>query len=170
LRSAPRILGAWHDATSRAGFAVGAALCGYIAASLCFEVVSRYAFDAPTRWANPFANFALAVAIFCALPELTRRGAHICVNILLQRAPARFARFMERSIHALSAAATLCTAYICGLDTWRQFQDGIETMSAVPLPKWWISIFITLGLASAAVHFLRHLVAPGTPVQQAAAL
>lgn len=157
MRSALGALGVFHDATSRAGFVLGAALCGYIAVSLCYEVASRYVFGVPTRWANPFTNFALAIAIFAALPELTRRGAHIAVTLLSARAPAGVARVLDRAILAVAAVATFAAAWICGVDTWGQYEQGIQTISAIAVPKWAITLFIAFGLASAGIHFVRKL-------------
>jgi TRAP-type C4-dicarboxylate transport system permease small subunit len=156
--------------TSRAGFVLGAALCGYIAVSLCIEVASRYLFGAPTQWANPFSNYALAIAIFAALPEMTRRGAHISVNILLARVPGSVARVLEPLILVISSGTTLTAAWISAVDTWKQYEEGVLTMSAIAVPKWWVSIFIAFGLASAAIHFLRELPASGRGRTQTATL
>ena len=53
-----------------------------IVVSFCYEVVSRYFFNAPTIWASPFASYGLCAAIFLAMPELTRTSSHIALNFL----------------------------------------------------------------------------------------
>jgi TRAP-type C4-dicarboxylate transport system permease small subunit len=59
----------------------------------------------------------------------------------------------------LLAAALVCLlgAWICAAETWRQYVREIETISAFPVQKWWISVFIPYGLLSSAFYFLRQL-------------
>jgi TRAP-type C4-dicarboxylate transport system permease small subunit len=149
---------AWaHDQLSHTTFVLGGAVCGYIAVSLCYEVAARYAFGAPTQWTNPFSNFGLCIAIFAALPELTRRGAHVSISIVLAKAPGWFAAALQKVILVSSALTCFAAALICGRETWGQFRNGIRTISAVEVPKWMITIFIVYGLASAAIYFIREL-------------
>ena len=43
--------------------------------------------------------------------------------------------------------------------------QGIETVLAFAVPKWWVSIFIAYGLLSSAIYFLRRLFEP-PPVER----
>src|SRR5262245_60395597 len=70
-------LAAAHDALSRLGFYVAAGCLGVIVCSYCFEVVSRYFFNAPTVWAGPLVAYMLCALVFLAAPDLTRQNAHI---------------------------------------------------------------------------------------------
>jgi TRAP-type C4-dicarboxylate transport system permease small subunit len=47
--------------------------------------------------------------------------------------------------------------WITGSETWRQYAQGVWTLSALPIPKWWVSILIPYGMLSSALHFLRQL-------------
>lgn len=161
LPSAPRFssrLAAAHDAVTGAGYA-GAALCtGLIAVSFCYEVVSRYFFNAPTEWATPLVTYCLLAMIFLAMPELTRRAAHIAINLLLDRAKGTSARLLHAGIRIAGAAACLLAAWFSADATLGQFQQGVWTNPPLAVPKWTISALIPYGMLSAAVYFLRQLV------------
>ncbi len=146
-----------HDAITSASFAGAAAVLGAIAFSFCYEVAARYAFDAPTSWANAFVSYLLCAAIFLAVPELTRRRAHVAINLLVDRLSPKSALQLNRVIRASGATACLLATWISGNATFDQFALGIDTISTYPIPKWWVSIFIPYGMLSSGIYFLRDL-------------
>jgi TRAP-type C4-dicarboxylate transport system permease small subunit len=152
-----RRLGDLHDALTSASFAAAAAALGGIAFSFCYEVAARYFFDAPTSWANAFVAYMLCAAIFLAVPELTRRRAHVSITLLLDRLRGGRAVALNRIIRVTGAAACLLAAWFTGNATLDQFYLGIDTISAYPIPKWWVSIFIPYGMLSSGLYFLRQL-------------
>src|SRR3954471_20983462 len=79
--TALRPLARLHDALSRAGFIGAAGILAFISLAYCYEVVSRYFFNAPTIWASPLVSYGLLLTIFLALPDLARRGLHISVDL-----------------------------------------------------------------------------------------
>ena len=150
-----RRLGNLHDRVTVAGFALAAALVGAIAAAFCYEVVARYFFFAPTAWTYDVGCYLLAAVIFLSIPEMTRRGAHIHVNLIFDYLTPNGARMLRLLTGALAVAACLAATWITGSETWRQFSEGVWTLSALPIPKWWVSIFIPYGMLSSALYFLR---------------
>jgi len=155
-------LAAAHDAVTGIGFA-GAALCtALIAVSFCYEVVSRYFFNAPTEWATPLVTYSMLAMIFLAVPELTRRAAHIAINLLLDRAKGTSARVLHAAIRATAAAACLLAAWFSADATLGQFQQGVWTNPPFAIPKWAISALIPYGMLSSGIYFLRQLVSGRT--------
>jgi TRAP-type C4-dicarboxylate transport system permease small subunit len=152
-----RALAEFHDRLTVAGFSVAAALVGVIAAAFCYEVVARYFFSAPTSWTYDLGCYLLAAVIFLSMPEMTRRGSHIQVNLIFDSLSPPRARRLRFAIGVLAAAACLAATWITGNETWRQYSQGVWTLSAVPIPKWWVSILIPYGMLSSGLHFLRHL-------------
>lgn len=145
----------FHDATSRWLFALaGGALCLAVALYV-FEVVMRYGFGAPTTWSGEAVQYALAVLIFCALPDITRRNAHVAIDILPEMLPPRARFWLGRVTAILAAAACAIAGWIIAGEAARQFERGLMTNAANPIPRWWITAVIALGFASAALHFLR---------------
>jgi TRAP-type C4-dicarboxylate transport system permease small subunit len=155
-----RWLGKLHDRATVAGFALATVLVGAIAAAFCYEVVARYFLSAPTAWTYDVGCYLLAAVIFLAMPEMTRRGAHIHVGLIFDYLAPRAAQVLRCAIAVLAVAACLSAAWFTGSETWRQFDEGVWTLSALPIPKWWISILIPYGMLSSALHFLRRLGRP----------
>ena len=113
---------------------------------------------APTVWAYAVASYALCPMIFLAMPEMTRRGAHIAIEYLLDALPAKYRRPLGWTVTLATALVCLMGAWITGAETWRQYAQGIETVLAFAVPKWWVSIFVPYGLLSSAIYFFRRLV------------
>ena len=157
MRSLVHRLGVLHDCLTKAGFALAAILVALIAAAFCYEVVVRYFLGAPTSWTYDVGCYFLAAVIFLSVPEMTRRNAHIHVNLLSERLGPGHARVQSLMIGLLACGACLTAAWITGSETWRQYQQDVSTISALPIPKWWVSIFIPYGFVSSALYFLRRL-------------
>lgn len=152
------ILGQWHDESSRWLFRLAGAALLLAVALYAFEVVARYLFDAPTTWSGEAVQYALAVLIFCALPDVTRRSAHVAIDIVPEALPKNARDVLARINGLVAALATGLAAWIVAGESLRQFEKGLLTNAANPIPRWWITAFIALGLASAALHFLRHII------------
>ncbi len=151
------VLGQWHDESSRWLFRLAGAALLLAVALYAFEVVARYLFDAPTTWSGEAVQYALAILIFCALPDVTRRSAHVAIDIVPEALPEGARDILGRINSLLAALATGLAAWIVTGESLRQFEKGLMTNAANPIPRWWITAFIALGLASAALHFLRNV-------------
>jgi TRAP-type C4-dicarboxylate transport system permease small subunit len=151
-----------HDRITIAGFAGGAFSVALIAGSFWYEVVARYFFNAPTTWAYDLAAFALCPMIFLSIPEMTRRNAHIVIAYLVEPLPLRLRAPLGRVILLVAAVICVACAWIAGAETWRQYVRGVETITALPISKWWVSIFIPYGLFNSGLYFLRQLLGVAT--------
>jgi C4-dicarboxylate transporter, DctQ subunit len=146
-----------HDQLTRLSLYAAMLCLAFIASAYCIEVVLRYFFDAPTTWVNPFTSYALCLMIFLALPEMTREGSHLAINILVDKMSADSVVVLMRIINLIGLVAALAAAWITGTETVKQYVGNIFTMAHNPIPKWIISIAIPYGFGSAALYFLRHL-------------
>lgn len=131
-----------------------------ITVAFWYEVVARYFLAAPTVWAYAVASYALCPMIFLAMPEMSRRGAHIAVGYFAESLPERWRKALALSVVAVTAVICLMCTWITFEESWRQFVNDTETMSAFPIPKWWVSVFTPYGLLSSAIYFARQLVEP----------
>jgi TRAP-type C4-dicarboxylate transport system permease small subunit len=146
-----------HDRLTNIGFAGAAAVVALIATSYVYEVASRYFFAAPTIWAYDVAAYALCPMIFLGMPAMTRRGAHISLSYLTDAAPPVARALLRRLILVASVAVCFLCAWITGKETLRQYLGDVVTITAFPISKWWISIFIPYGVLSSGLYFLRAL-------------
>lgn len=131
--------------------AIGLAM---IVGSYVFEVVSRYIFAAPTAWASDFVAYALCATAFLALPRVTRERAHVAVTILVDIAPKRLADVTHVAVSLLGFVCLSFAAWVSLQENVRQYSRDIHTLAIVPIPQWWVSSFITFGLALSAFYLL----------------
>jgi TRAP-type C4-dicarboxylate transport system permease small subunit len=127
-------------------------VCSYV-----FEVVSRYIFEAPTAWASDFVAYALCASAFLALPRVTKDKAHVAVTILVDIAPKPIANGVHIAVSILGFLCLTFAAWISLQENIRQFTRGIQTLAIVPIPQWWVSSFITFGLALSACYLLLYI-------------
>lgn len=153
-------LARFHDAATRAGFALGAACIAGMAALYAFEVAMRYVFGAPTRWTADFVVYLMCVSVFLCLPEVTRTAGHVAILSFVDRLQGRARRLAGQAIAAVSALATGAAGWIAADEALRQFAMGIQTLAAVPIPRWWLAAAIAYGFLGSALHLVRQAVAP----------
>lgn len=149
-------MGQLHDASSRilfflAGLALTAASGLYL-----FEVISRYIFNAPTTWSGEVIQYCLTLLIFFALPDISRRSAHISIDIVHDYLSKKTSYLLNRAGEFVASLACATASWIIAREAIKQYERGLLTNAAHPIPRWWITSVIALGLISAAIHFLRH--------------
>ena len=150
-----RFLGSCQDALSRAGFILAACVLAFISAAYCYEVISRYFFNAPTIWASPLVSYALCLTIFLALPDLARRGLQISIDLHESWASPATLEALLRITRLAAAIACLAAAWITGEQALSEYSLGVWTNTYMPIPKWWLFVFIPYGFLSAGIYFLR---------------
>jgi TRAP-type C4-dicarboxylate transport system permease small subunit len=151
-------LGKFHDTVTAIGFAGGAACVGLIIAAFWYEVVARYFFNAPSMWSHEVASYLLCPLVFLSVPAMTQRSGHISISFLMDAVPTRFQAPIAKIVLLGAGLICLFAAWITGAETWRQYVRGVETIAAIPIPKWWVSVFIPYGLLNSGIYFLRHFI------------
>jgi TRAP-type C4-dicarboxylate transport system permease small subunit len=156
-----------HDAITRGGYQLAALVVMLIAGAYAFEVVARYFFNSPTEWANAIVSYLLCAVIFLALPEQTRRRAHITITMLMDRADPAMRRIWTGLLALVSGGTCLAVFWVNAGESWAQYTNGILTVGVYEIPKWWTSVVIAYGLLSSGLYFLRAIggdaaAAPGT--------
>lgn len=121
-----------------------------------YEVVTRYFFNSPTAWVSDFVSYILCASIFLALPKVTQEKGHVAVTILIDIMPARPASYLQVCVSLIGFISLAFAAYISFRENLRQIDKNIETLAIIPIPQWWVSSFITVGLLLSAFYFLRH--------------
>ena len=146
-----------HDAVTQAAAILATIGLILIVVFYVYEVITRYFFNSPTAWVSDFVSYGLAVAVFLALPKVTKDKAHVAVTILVDLLPARLNGYVHGVISLVGFVCLSFAAYISFQENLRQYTKNIETLAVVSIPQWWVSGFITFGLALSALHMLRHL-------------
>lgn len=168
LRRAARALAALHDGTTVTGFRAAQVCLVVIVASYCYETIARHAFAAPTWWSNEVVAYALCIGTFLALPEVTRRRGHIAITFATDALPPRAQAWLQPLLAVVAGATCLFVAWICLRANISHWDRGEMLVRVRPIPKLWLSVFLTWGFLLAGLHFLRQAAAPA-PAARAAA-
>lgn len=153
-----------HDRFTRVEFGLaGVALTALLGAYL-FEVVSRYAFGAPTRWTSDLVQYMLCASVALALPLVAREGGHVAITSFIDKLRAGPRTRVARGIAWVGAAVLGGTTLLFAQVSLDQARQGIETVAAFAIPKWWLTGVVTLGLLDSTLHLLRQGVGWG-PLQ-----
>jgi TRAP-type C4-dicarboxylate transport system permease small subunit len=89
------------------------------------------------------------------MPRVTQTRGQVAVTVLLERLPPQAQAVAERLIWLLGFAATAAVTWFAAGETARQIERGVQMMAAMPIPKWWVSIWIAFGFGLTALQFLR---------------
>ncbi|MCR9138697.1 MAG: TRAP transporter small permease [Alphaproteobacteria bacterium] len=154
-----RILGGLctlHDWLTKAAAFLAAIGLICIVAFYVYEVVTRYMFNAPTAWVSDFVSYFLCASVFLALPKVTKDKGHVAVTILVDIMPDRLKAYFHTVINLIGFACLGFAAIISLQENLRQYSRNIETLAIIPIPQWWVSVFITYGLALSSLYMLRN--------------
>lgn len=143
------------DGASRALFALACAALALAGGLTAYEVGARYLLGAPTTWSGEAVSLCLAVVIFGALPQVTREGGHVAIDLLPERLSPGAGRRLSRAEAVLAALATGAAALVAGSEALSQMELGVRFGTAHPIPRWWLTGLVAAGLALAALQIAR---------------
>lgn len=167
LPAAPAALPAWPlrllRAADRALTAVLLAAVAVMVAVVSAQVALRYGLNRSIDWADEIGRLAFVWAIFLAIPLGVRDGAHIGIDLLVDKLPPAGQSALRRGGAALGAAMMLAIGW-AAVRTCREQWD--ELMSTVDISVGWFIVPVALGALFSAFHLL-HIVVAGPPQRQA---
>lgn len=143
-----------HDALSDAGYIVATLGLGAMAAIYCYEVITRYFLDLATDWANDTFSNLLVVTIFAAIPHATRMAQHISITLLIELVPS-LRLVLKLFTGIFGVAVCLFAAWMSLEENLRHIALEIVTEQNRPVPKIWMSSWITFGFFLSSFYFLR---------------
>ncbi|MEO5670523.1 MAG: TRAP transporter small permease subunit [Ramlibacter sp.] len=103
---------------------------------------------------DAYAGYAIAAALFLALPETFRHGDHIRVTLLLQKLPERVRTAFEYWGLGAGAALSLYMAWFACRLAWISWSTHDVSSSADATPLWIPQLTMVLGCIGFAVSFL----------------
>jgi TRAP-type C4-dicarboxylate transport system permease small subunit len=111
------------------------------------DVVARYAFNAPTMWADEIASYLLIAIVFFGLAQNLRLGNHIRIDVVTGLLPARVCLILE--IVAYAAGFLFSIILLAG--TWTRFDNfwvrQTTSDSILMTPLWLAMLPVVLGAA-----------------------
>jgi TRAP-type C4-dicarboxylate transport system permease small subunit len=110
------------------------------------------------RGLDAYAGYAIAAALFLALPGTLRRGEHIRVTLLLRRLPRPLRRALEWWCLGAAFALTLGLAVYAVRLVWVSHATHDISQASDATPLWLPQIAMALGCAGLALAFADALV------------
>jgi len=110
------------------------------------------------RGLDAYAGYAIAAALFLALPGTLRRGEHIRVTLLLERLPRPLRRALEWWCLGAAFALTLGLAVYAVRLVWVSHATHDISQASDATPLWLPQIAMALGCAGLALAFADALV------------
>ena len=145
-----------HDGLADAGYIVGVVGIIVMVLIYCAEVVTRYFLNTALDWANDAFSNVLCITLFSVVPHATRAARHISINLVPELLPRT-----KPAFHYFTGIAgflvCLFAAWMSLEENLRQIVLQIVTEQNHPVPKIWMSAFITYGFLGAGFYFLRGL-------------
>jgi TRAP-type C4-dicarboxylate transport system permease small subunit len=111
------------------------------------------------RGLDAYAGYAIAAALFLALPATLQRGAHIRITLLLQRLPARARRGVEAVALALALALATALAWAAARLVWFSHLTNDVSQASDATPLWIPQLAMAVGCAALALGLADALVA-----------
>lgn len=125
------------------------------------QVGLRYGFNRSIDWADEIGRLAFVWAIFLAIPLGVRQGAHIGIDIVVDKMPPVVRSGLRRAAAALCAALMFVVAW-AALGVAREQWD--ELMATVDWSVGWFIVPVGIGALLSALHLTRIvLVGPPPP-------
>ncbi|RYY81825.1 MAG: TRAP transporter small permease subunit, partial [Comamonadaceae bacterium] len=128
--------------------------------SVSLAIVARLAgWDLPGL--DAYAGYAIAAALFLAMPSTLVRGEHIRVTLLTERLPARLRGGVEWWCLGAAFALAAYLAWFAVRLVWVSHATHDVSSSADATPLWIPQLAMALGCIGLALGFLHALVARG---------
>lgn len=124
----------------------------------CFVCVMLGIADRQFAWGlrglDAYAGYAIAAALFLALPGTLQRGEHIRVTLVLQRLSPRGAAVLEAWCLAAGAALAGALAWYSVKLVWVSRSTGDVSQGSDATPLWLPQLAMALGCIGLAVAFV----------------
>lgn len=121
-----------------------------LAAITVLEIIMR-SVGYPTSWANDYVGYGLLASIFLAFPRVTRDKGHVAITFLLDNVPNRM--IFKNIFNVISVLVLIATVVIGVQVLTSQIETGVQTVSATPIQKYWLTGFLLIGLVFGAAEF-----------------
>lgn len=121
-------------------------------------VLSRQVSFIDVQGLDAYAGYAIAAALFFALPGTLQNGDHIRVTLMLDRLPARGRAFFEWFCLIAALVLTAYVAWYAARSVWISYLTHDISPAADASPLWIPQISMAVGCLGFAIAFAHALV------------
>ena len=133
----------------------GALIVLYVALTIGANVMGRYVFESPLKWALPTTEYSLLYLTFLAAPVVLRREGHVRMSAITERL-GNTGRLWFYVIGSFISSA------VCGVMAWKsfektveEFQSGAILLSGIEVQRALVTWVIPYGFILLGLQFLR---------------
>ncbi len=133
---------AFVTGVNRVLFVIAAVIIFAVVPMLLYEVMARYAFNAPTVWAMEASTLVFGPHFMLAGPYLLHLRGHVAVDIVSEKAPAPVQRVLNVFaflVIAVFAAVFAAVSWPLAVNAWSL---GETSFSAWNPPIWWLKFVV----------------------------
>ena len=138
------------------GVVSGLALVGIVAFVL-IQIVAR-PLGLVVTWSAEFAGYAMAASSFMGLAYTLNTGGHIRVNLLADRLPTSWQRWLERLCLLMASGIVGFFAWYCVAMTYDSYQFNEMGQGIIAVPLWMPQLWMALGVACLWLALVDNLV------------
>jgi len=149
MQNASRFLRALEGIDRAAAWLIAVVMLAMVAI-VSMQVLYRYGFNRSFDWAEDLARLAFVWAIFLALPLGVKQGAHIGIELVVERLPLRLRRRLFRAMSVFAVALMVTVSWQAAKLTVQQWDEMLPTMDVT-------SALFMLPVAIGAAHGALHL-------------
>lgn len=124
---------------------------------VCYEVTSRYVFNAPTYWVTEVATYVFVAIVFIGLAVAQRSGRHIQVEILVGRLAGERRRELELLSLWTGLVFVTFAAWQMAAFNYQQFAHDTRDWGLLSTPQWMPQLPATVGYVLFAIAILRDI-------------
>lgn len=118
-----------------------------------YEIVSRYAFNAPTTWTFPISSYLLLYVIYTATAYALQEGAHVHVSVAVEWLPARARQVVDVVAHLLGLAFVVVLFWQVTRFTEIAFRLGSRDLSMLSVPLTLTATVMPIGTALLCITY-----------------
>jgi tripartite ATP-independent transporter DctM subunit len=142
------------DAVSGLAGVISAAGLLVMTGIVCYEVISRYFFNAPTSWVIEIATYLFVAISFLGLAAAQRSGSHIQVEILVASLSDRRRRQVDLVVQWVSLFFVIALAWEMAKFNYQDYLNDTRDWGLLATPQWIPELPVTIGFILFAVAIL----------------
>ena len=116
------------------------------------QVVMRYGFNVSIDWAEESGRLAFVWVVFLAIPLAASQGAHIGINLFVDKFSPAHQYLIQRVSAALCAALSFAIAWSC-IELCRDQWD--ELMATIDISVAYFFVAVGVGMLCTGLHMAR---------------
>ena len=126
------------------------------------QVVMRYGFNVSIDWAEESGRLAFVWVVFLAIPLATSQGAHIGINLFVDKFSTAHQQLIQRLSAALCAALSYAIAWSC-IELCKDQWD--EKMATIDISVAYFFVAVGVGMVCTGLHMSRLAITGNTTIQ-----